>query len=167
MNAADYAIIAILAISLVFGMVRGFMREALALIGWLGGLWLAWRYADAVKPYLGGLLADEPQRTWVARALLLGLVVLVAWVVSEFISYFVHQSGLSVTLDRVLGAVFGLLRGAVLVALLTMAATTVRLDEVRWWKKSVLLPYTVDVSGWIKQFAETALDAEARTVETR
>ena len=167
MNAADYVIIGILAISLVFGMVRGFMREALALIGWLGGLWLAWRYADAAKPLLGGLLADEPQRTWVARALILATVVLATWIISEFISYFVHQSGLSVTLDRALGAVFGFLRGLVLVSLLTLAATTVKLDEVRWWKKSLLLPYSVDVSEWIKQFAETAMDAESRTVDAR
>jgi len=161
MNPADYAIIAILAISLVFGMVRGFMREALALLGWLGGMWLAWRYAHLVKPFLGGLLTDEPQRTWVARLLILAVVVLCTWVISEFLAYFIHQSGLSTTVDRVLGTLFGLLRGIVLVSLLTMAATLVQLDEVRWWKKSTLLPYAADVSHWLGQFADTALDSEA------
>lgn len=159
MNAADYIIIGALLISLVLGMVRGFMREALALLAWLGGIWLAWRYADAVKPFLGGLLADEPQRTWVARGIILAVVLLSMWILGEFLSYFIHQSGLSVMLDRVLGVIFGFIRGVVLVSLVAMLGTLVRLDEVRWWKKSELLPYAVDVSHWIGQFAETGLDS--------
>ncbi|HTE41180.1 MAG TPA: CvpA family protein [Steroidobacteraceae bacterium] len=161
MTPIDYAIIGILAISLVFGMVRGFMREALALLAWLGGLWLAWRYADYVKPMLGGLLIGEPQRTWVARALIVGVVLLVSWIIAELLSYFIHQSGLTVTVDRALGLVFGLLRGMVLVSLLTMLALLVNLDEMRWWKKSILLPYATDVSHWVGAFAETALDSGA------
>ena len=140
------------------------MREALALLAWLGGVWLAWRYADVVKPFLGGLLADEPQRTWVARGIILAVVLLGMWILGEFLSYFIHQSGLSVTLDRVLGVIFGFIRGVVLVSLVAMLGMLVRLDEVRWWKKSELLPYAVDVSQWIGTFAETGLDSgSART----
>jgi membrane protein required for colicin V production len=160
MNAADYAIIAALAISLVFGLVRGFMREAIALLAWLGGLWLAWRYADAVKPFLGGMLTDEPQRTWVARALILATVALVGWLVAEVLSYFVQQSGLSVMVDRLLGTLFGFIRGVVLVSLLAMLGALVRLDEVHWWKKSALIPYAVEVSHWISGFAATGLDSD-------
>jgi membrane protein required for colicin V production len=160
MNAADYIIIGALLVSLVLGMVRGFMREALALLAWLGGVWLAWRYADAVKPLLGGMLTDEPQRTWIARATILALVLLCMWILSAVLAYFIHQSGLSVMLDRLLGMLFGFIRGVVLVSLLALLGTLVRLDEVRWWKKSELLPYAVDVSRWISQFAETAIDSE-------
>src|SRR5215831_11212769 len=111
MNAADYLVIIIVAVTLVLGTIRGFMREAIALLGWLGGVWIAWRYADAVGPILGGLLAHEPQRTWVGRAALLGSVLLFAWIVGGVLSYFIHQSGLSVSVDRVLGGLFGALRG--------------------------------------------------------
>jgi membrane protein required for colicin V production len=162
---ADYAILGALAISLVFGMVRGFMREALALLAWLGGLWLAWKFADDVKPMLGGLLTDEPQRTWVARALILASVLLVSWIIAEVIEYFIHQSGLSVTVDRALGAVFGFIRGVVLVSLLAMLGTLVKLDEVRWWKKSTLLPYAVTVSEWMDAFAKTAIDSTKESLK--
>jgi membrane protein required for colicin V production len=158
MNAADYLIICALLISLVLGLVRGFMREALALLAWLGGVWLAWRYADAIKPFFGGMLAEEPQRTWVARAVVVALVLLGVWILSEILAYFIHQSGLSVTVDRLLGMLFGFIRGVVLVSLLAMLGTLVRLDEVRWWKKSELMPYAVDVSRWITLFADTALE---------
>jgi membrane protein required for colicin V production len=157
MNVADYIIIGALAFSLIFGLVRGFLREALGLLAWLGGLWLAWRYADLVKPLLGGLLAEEPLRTWVARSIILLTVVISGWLIAEALSYFIHQSGVSVMLDRVLGMLFGLIRGVVLVALFALVGNLVHLDETRWWKKSDLLPYAVDVSNWIAQFAETAL----------
>jgi membrane protein required for colicin V production len=160
MNAADYIIICALLISLVLGFVRGFMREALALLAWLGGVWLAWRYADAIKPLFGGMLAEEPQRTWVARAVIVALVLLGVWILSAVLAYFIHQSGLSVMVDRVLGMLFGFIRGVVLVSLLAMLGTLVRLDEVRWWKKSELIPYATDVSRWISLFAETALETE-------
>jgi len=159
MNAADYVIFATLVISLVFGMIRGFMREAIALLAWLGGVWLAWRYSGLIAPFLGGLLGDEPQRTWVARAIIVVLVLLFAWLVAAILSYFIHQSGLSVLLDRLLGGLFGVLRGSVLVALTVMLAQVVQLDQVSWWKKSRLIPHAVTVSQWIGGFAESALDS--------
>jgi membrane protein required for colicin V production len=157
MNAADYIILGALAISLLFGMVRGFMREAISLLAWLGGLWLAWRFADDVKPLLGGLLADEPQRTWAARTLILMCVVFCSWILAETLSYFVNHSGLSLTVDRVLGMFCGLLRGLVLVSLLVMVGTLVGLHEMRWWQKSELLPHAESVSQWLGGFADTAL----------
>jgi membrane protein required for colicin V production len=114
---------------------------------------------------LGGLLSEEPQRTWVARALILASVLLVTWIVAEVLEYFIHQSGLSVTVDRALGALFGFLRGVVLVSLLAMLGTLVKLDEVRWWKKSALLPYAVTVSTWIDTFAATAVDSAKESLK--
>ena len=160
MNAADYVIATALAVSLAIGAVRGFMREAIGLLGWLGGLWLAWRYAHWVTPFLGGMLADEPLRSWVARAIILVGTLLVAWAVSGVLAYFVRQSGLSETLDRVLGGLFGVLRGAVLVALTVMLGQKVQLNEVTWWKESRLVPYAVKVSEWIYEFAESALESQ-------
>ena len=156
MNAADYLIIIVLATTLVLGMIRGLMREAIALLAWLGGMWLAWRYADLLGPYLGGLLAEEPQRTWVGRGAILGGVMLVSWIIGGVVSYFVPQSGLSVTLDRVLGAIFGTLRGATLIALVVMLAHVVQLDQMKWWKNSALLPHFETLAGWIGAFADSA-----------
>jgi membrane protein required for colicin V production len=156
MNAADYLVIIVLSISLVLGTIRGFMREAIALLAWLGGIWLAWRYAEFLGPYLGGLLAGEPQRTWIGRGAILAGVLLVGWIIGGVVSYFVQQSGLSLTIDRLLGGVFGTFRGVVLVALTVMVATVVQLNEVTWWKQSKLLPYAETVSGWISGFAASA-----------
>ena len=99
MTTVDYALIAIVLISLLFGAIRGFLRESVALLGWLVGLWLAWRYAPVVQPYLGGSLTDTELQVWVARMILLLAAVLAAWVIGSLLGYLVQRSGLTHGLD--------------------------------------------------------------------
>lgn len=157
MNFADYLILAVLLISLIVGFFRGFLREAISLLAWLCGLWLAWHFAYKVEPYLAGLIADPPLSTWVARAVILLSVLLLGWIVGGILAYFVHQSGVSLMLDRSLGIAFGIIRGAVLIAIVVMLAHLVQMDRAEWWSRSRFLPYAVELSEWIKGFAETAV----------
>ncbi len=166
MNGADYLILGVLAVSMLLGMYRGFVRESIGLLAWLGGLWLAWRYASLVEPFLGGALADPPVSTWAARTLIVIVVVLLGWLVAGILGYLLRHSGLSIVVDRLLGMVFGLLRGAVVIAALVLLAQFAQLDEVKWWKRSVLMPYAVEFSAWIEAFAETGmrlLEEQAQT----
>ena len=71
MTTVDYLLTGAVLLSMLFGSVRGFLRESVALLGWLVGLWLAWRYASIVEPYLGGALAGTPLQVWVARMIVL------------------------------------------------------------------------------------------------
>jgi membrane protein required for colicin V production len=158
MNAADYLILGVLVLSMFIGMLRGFMREAIGLIAWLCGVWLAWRYSSLVEPFLGGLLAEEPVRTWAARGIILIGVLMVGWLIAGVLAYALQHSNMSVALDRLLGMLFGVLRGAVAVAVFVILGQLVRLDQVSWWRHSRLLPYSVEFAGWIRNFAETGMD---------
>lgn len=157
MNGADYLILAVLVVSMLLGFFRGFLREAISLIAWLGGVWLAWRYASVVEPYLGGLLADPPASTWVARSLILVAVLLAGWLIASLLGYLIRP-GLSLVIDRLLGMFFGLIRGAVILAVLVILAQLVRLDDVDWWKESRLMPRVVDLASWVQAFADAGVD---------
>lgn len=157
MNGADYLLIGVLAFSIVLGMVRGFVREAIALLAWLGGLWLAWRYSPVVEPMLDGLIDDPPASTWVARAVIVIAVVITGWMLAALLTYVLRHSSLSIMVDRLLGLFFGVLRGMVVIAVFVMLGATVQLDEARWWKQSRLLPYATEFAGWIQTFAETGM----------
>jgi membrane protein required for colicin V production len=157
MNGADYAILGVLAASMLLGMFRGFVRESVALLAWLGGIWLAWRYAPLVEPFLGGALSQQPVRTWAARTLIVIAVVIIGWLVAALLAYLLRHSGLSLAVDRLLGMVFGILRGAVVIAALVLLAQFARLDETKWWKRSTLLPYASECASWIEAFAETGM----------
>lgn len=168
MNGADLLILSVLVISTLLGLVRGFVREAIGLLAWLGGLWLAWRYAPLVEPMLGGAVGTPPVSTWTARGAILIVVLLFGWLVAGVLSHLLRHSSLSLLVDRVLGASFGALRGAVVVAVFVLLGQFVQLNEVSWWKESSLLPYAAELAGWIQTFAETGmqmLDEQARIGE--
>lgn len=157
MNGADYLIIGVLAFSALLGLLRGFLREAIGVIAWLGGLWLAWRYAPVIEPLLGGALEDPPVSTWTARAIIVIAVLMLGWLIAGVLSYVLRDSSLSIMVDRLLGFLFGLVRGAVVIAAVVMLAQFVQLNDMTWWKKSKLLPFTSEYSGWIQSFAETGM----------
>ncbi len=157
MNGADYLILAVLVVSMLLGFFRGFLREAISLIAWLGGTWLAWRYAYVVEPYLGGALAAHPAKIWVARALILVAAVLAGWLLAALLGYLIRP-GLSLVIDRLLGMFFGVIRGAVILSVLVILAQLVRLDEVDWWKESRMMPKIVDLASWVQAFADAGSD---------
>ena len=169
MNGVDYLIVGVLLLSMIVGMVRGFVSEAIALLAWLGGLWLAWRYAPLVEPYFGGSIGEPPVSTWVARIVIVIAALLAGWLLSGLLSYLLRHSGLSLMVDRLLGMFFGALRGAVVVAVFVLLGEFVELDRVDWWKQSRLLPYASEGASWLRGFAETgmrALDEQARVPST-
>jgi membrane protein required for colicin V production len=157
MNGADYLILGVLLLSMLLGLIRGFVREAIGVISWLGGLWLAWRYAHVVEPLLAGRVGDPPVSTWAARTLIVLAVLIVGWVVASLLGYMLRHSGLSIMVDRLLGLVTGFVRGAVIVAVFVLLGQFVQLTSTKWWTSSRLIPYASEAAGWLQSFAETGM----------
>ncbi|MCI0435144.1 MAG: CvpA family protein [Gemmatimonadetes bacterium] len=155
MIAVDYILIAVILISVIFGAIRGFLREAIALLSWLVGLWIAWRYSGLLEPYLGGALTDTDLQSWVARGILLLAVVIAGWLLASLLSYLVQRSGLSLGLDRMLGSVFGLVRGAVIAGFAVMLGQAAKLQSEPWWQKSTLMPAAAEMAGVLRSYVET------------
>lgn len=159
MNGADYLIVGVLFASMLLGMIRGFVREAISLLAWLGGLWFAWRYAPQLEPYLGGMVGERPVSTWAARVLIVLVILVLGWLVAGVLGYFLRHSALSLMVDRLLGLLFGTVRGAVVIAVFVMLGQFVELNRVDWWMQSRLLPYASELASWIQSFAETGMKA--------
>jgi membrane protein required for colicin V production len=140
MTHVHYVLLAVVALSVIVGTARGFLRESIALLGWLVGLWLSWRYADKLLPYLGGSLVGTELQVWVARSLVLVGVIATAWIIASLLGYFVQRSGLTYGLDRIFGGFFGLVRGVVIIGFGVMLAKAAHLDIEPWWQASKLLP---------------------------
>ena len=156
MDGADHLFAIILLASGVLGYVRGFVREAIALLSWLVGLWVAWHYAYLVNPLLGGALAEPGVREWAGRAIVLFLVLLVGALAGGITSYFLRRAaGLAVT-DRLLGALFGLMRGAVVIGLLVIGGRVVDLDLEPWWDKTKSMPVAEAIANWLEHYAQPA-----------
>jgi membrane protein required for colicin V production len=155
MTPVDYIIAAAVGLSVLFGAVRGFLRESVALLGWLVGLWLAWRYAYVLEPYLGGALYGTDLQTWAARVIVLLAVVIASWILGGMLSYLVQRSGLTLGVDRLLGGVFGLVRGAVIIGFAVMLGEAAELQGEDWWRGSKLMPVGQEMAGVLRGYVET------------
>ncbi len=153
MQGADYIIFAVIGISAVVGVVRGFIREAVALLTWLIAIWIAWRFSGFLYPYLGGLLETTAEKAWVARAIVLVAVLLLGAVAGNILSWLSHTAAGLGFVDRLFGFVFGVTRGVVLVGFGAMLGLTLRLEHQGWWGSSKFAPYAMHVASWLEGFA--------------
>ena len=146
LNIADYLIIATVVISGAVGLIRGLLREVIALTTWIVAAFVAWHFAGSLEPHLGGLLAQPDVRPWVARLILFLAVLLLGHAIGVVVGHFVRLTLLR-GVDRFLGLLFGLLRGVVIVGAAVIVCETVRLDGESWWHESALLPFGQDAAA--------------------
>jgi membrane protein required for colicin V production len=124
MTWVDYVVLAVLGMSAVIGMWRGFVREVLALIGWVAAAVLAALFSAQLAGIFPADFATPLVRQLLAALLIFVLVLVVAGLCGLFLARLLRAVGLG-ALDRTLGGVFGLARGAliVLVAVLLIGLT--------------------------------------------
>ncbi len=157
MSTVDYLIVALIVISAIVGVARGFLREVIALITWVVALLVAWHFSDTLEPYLGGLLSPPQVQRWAARAILLIGVLLLGAGIGAVVGHLVRLSLFS-GMDRFMGFVFGLLRGLLIFGVLVLVCQTLRLDGERWWRKSTLIPYGEDIASGVRSLVGDALE---------
>ena len=149
MIAVDYIILAILVVSAVMGLIRGLLRESIAVITWFSAIVLAWSFASSLEPHLGGVLVGSPLRIWAARLIIFVGVLLLGGAVAVILGHYVRVS-MFAGLDKFLGCVFGLVRGVVIVGAFTICVQALRMDEDPSWKRSHLMPYAASVADALR-----------------
>ena len=145
----DWAIIAIIAISSLISLKRGFVKEALSLVTWIIAGVVAWMFGGALSQHLTEFIEMPSARVIAGCAILFVATLLVGALVNFLISELVRVTGLSGT-DRFLGMVFGGARGALLVVVLTGLLSLAPVHQVPWWQQASLLPHFLMVADWSK-----------------
>lgn len=138
MNWADYLIIAIIAVSALISLVRGFVREALSIVVWVAAFWLAIAFARPFASMLSRYIESPMLQVVVAFAVIFVGTLLLGAIVGFLGGLLVDRTGLSGT-DRAIGVVFGAARGLILTALLILLLGLTRLPQEAWWRQSTMI----------------------------
>jgi membrane protein required for colicin V production len=139
MSVADWIIIAFLVFSVAGAAIEGFFHEVFKLaglvVGYLVAAWQYHRLADWFAPHL-----KSPWLGEIAAFLIIFFgVLLVAGFAGRIARWAMKKAGLT-TIDRFLGAVLGLLKGMLVVAIV-LTATTAFAPAAKWLAGSELAPY--------------------------
>lgn len=145
----DWAIIAIVAVSSLISLTRGFVKEALSLVTWIVAGVIAGCSVERFRSIWSATLPPPRCRSWPLVRFFFVATLLVGALVNFLIGELVRVTGLSGT-DRVLGMVFGAARGGLLVILLVGLLSLAPVQQDAWWQNSVLLPHFLIVADWSK-----------------
>lgn len=132
----DCAVFGVLVVSLVWSALRGVVREIFSLAGWVMAFLAASLFAGPLALALPAAIPGDPLRVLVAYVAIFLAVLIVAGLTGLLLSKLVKVAGLGAA-DRLLGALFGLARGAVLVLVLALMAGLTSAPRQPFWRDSV------------------------------
>lgn len=143
-NVLDWVLLAVLLVSTAVGLWRGLVYEVLSLLGWVVAFWVAWLWGGWLAAWLPWGSAGGMARLAAGYGLVF-LGTLIAWTLLARLARAMISATPLTVLDRGLGAVFGLLRGLVLLLALTWLVQLSGLGP-RWpaWQAS-------HGAGWLMQ----------------
>ena len=151
MNWADYTILVIIAISAVLSLFRGYVKEMLALVAWAAAFWVAFAFADRGAALLAGHIDTPSARLAIAFLVLFLATLLVGGLVNYLAGKLVEKTGLTST-DRMMGLIFGLVRGVAVVAIIVLLAGLTPVPHDPWWRESQLIGHFQQLALWMRGF---------------
>jgi membrane protein required for colicin V production len=154
MTLFDHAVLTITGFSVLLGVIRGFTREVIALASWAVAFLVASIYGGEAAPLLARQIPDDSWRALAAWVAVFFVVLIVMNVIALLTSRLVKSAGLGVE-DRLLGSVFGLARGLLVVLGLVLLAGLTALPRQTVWKDAMLAAplekLAVVVKQWLPQ----------------
>ena len=140
MASLDWIFVVVLLGSMLLGDWRGLVYEILSLLGWVVAFMVARTWAQAVALWLP-LDGWDMQLRYAAAFVLLIVGSLFAWGVISWLSkQLIEAVGLR-PVDRTLGALFGVLRGGLLLLVLALVIQYTPMNKALWWQESTLAPW--------------------------
>ncbi len=161
MTVVDIVIIAVIIISGVFAFVRGFVQETLSVVGWVGAAAATIYTFNDLNPIVLGYVENEPLAIGITIVGTFVITLVLLSLISHSIAVRVRASSVS-ALDRSLGLLFGLARGAVVVVAVYLALEWAlpREDQPEWLSEARLMPYAIRGGEMAKDLVPRSLRDE-------
>jgi len=137
MTIFDFVVLSIFVVSILLSVVRGIVRESLTLAGWVIAYMVAKAFAKDFVSMLPHSIIGDSLRMLVSFSALFLSVLLVMGMITMLASALIRTVGLG-AVDRFFGALFGLVRGLLVVLLLVLSAGLTTIPQEPFWQKALL-----------------------------
>ena len=165
MNPLDIAVIAIVVLSAVFAFARGFVREALSIVAWVGAAAITVYGFNPVLLFVSPLVNNVLLAQLIAGFGLFVVSLIVLTIATGYLARLVRASALS-PIDRTLGFIFGLARGVLIVCLAYLLLDFVQPSErPAWIRDAKSAPYLHQGADMLRQFLPEQLKIKNAAID--
>jgi membrane protein required for colicin V production len=141
MNPLDIGVVAVIGLSAVFAFARGFVREALSIVAWIGAGFITLYGFNYVFALVDPMVHNPLLSQLIAGFGLFVAALIILTIGTGFVARSVRSSSLS-PIDRTLGFIFGLLRGVLILSLAYLLVDTMQPnDRPSWLNNAKSVPY--------------------------
>jgi membrane protein required for colicin V production len=151
----DYFVLFVLLASLIISLVRGLVKEMLSLASWIVAFVVANAWGAPLAALLPEAVPGEVIRLILAFIVLFIGARLLMGLLSMAVGALIEAGGLTVA-DRLLGAIFGLGRGLVIVLAAVILCGMTSIPQQDFWKRALLSPWAEDGARTVKPFLPAA-----------
>ena len=161
MTGFDWIIAAVILVSIIISIFRGFIKEAFSLISWILAIWLGITFCVYVGEFIHQYIEiPTPKfREWAGFAAIFIGTLFVFSLISYLISKLLIRGPIK-GVDRVLGIGFGFLRGVAIVVALLMVVRALGLEDSQWWTNSKHIGHFEPIMDAVEGMLPTSLQRE-------
>ena len=162
---ADYVILAIVGISILISIIRGFIREVLSLAVWVTAFVAAFKFCRQLASVFVPYTNNVSLRITISFAILFIIVLILGGLLTYLISILITKTHLSF-IDRTLGMIFGFVRGILVVAVLLLLLSVHSYSHESWWSDSCFIPQFKNLITWLNNFLPKTVNNIKKNVIT-
>ncbi len=164
MNEVDWLILAILSVSGLLSLWRGFVKEAISLVFWVTAFILSIRLSVQFSTLIPTAIESDSVRVMLSFIAIFFGTLIIGGLINRIISSLLKFSGMGGT-DRFLGMVFGVFRGGVLVmAALIVLPPFFDVEQQAWWRSSILIPKFLLLEEWTLETVGSVSDWQQENI---
>lgn len=150
----DYAVLGMIAVSMLISFFRGFVREAVSLAIWIVAVIAALKFAAPVGDLFQAHMASASMRFAVAFIAIFLVIIIIGMIINAIVRMLIDKTGLSI-IDRLLGLIFGFARGVLLIAMVlmfvNMSALAKNQDIKKSWAVQTMQPLVAWLDGFVPE----------------
>lgn len=164
MNFLDIFFLITIGVSIIIGLIKGFVREIVALVFLAVGIWAALTWHETLAKRLFSSIDDPDVASFLAFLLIFFGLILVGSILGYVLNRFFIMGPLK-SMDRLLGGIFGFLRGIVISGCVLLGLMLFPVNE-KWVSDSFLAPYALKPIKWVITFLPESISKRINNTTT-